>query len=110
VNEMMKLKIKKGDIVQVIAGNDKGVSGRVLEVYPKKMRVLVEGVSIRKKHERPSQRNQQGGIVSKEMPIHYSNVLLQDSEKNPTRVGIKFEEKGGIKESVRYAKTNDKQV
>ena len=107
---MTKLKIKKGDTVQVIAGNDKGATGRVLQVYPKTMRVLVEGVNIRKKHERPSQRNQQGGITSKEMPIHYSNVLLLDSDKNPTRVGIRVEEKGGTKVSVRYAKTNDKQV
>lgn len=103
----MKLKLKKGDIVQVITGNDKGASGRILAVYPDKMRVLVEGVNIRKKHERPSQKNQKGGIVSKEMPIHYSNVMLLDSDKNPTRLGIRRDENNL---AIRYAKTNDKQV
>lgn len=104
----MKLTIKKGDIVQVIAGNDKGATGRVLKLYPKTMRVLVEGVSIRKKHSRPSQKNQKGGIVSKEMPIHYSNVQIVDSDKKPTRIGIRQDEKGEKQTPVRYAKTNDK--
>ena len=106
---MMKLKLKKGDIVQVIAGNDKGTTGRILEVYPSQMRVLVEGVNIRKKHERPNQQNQTGGIISKEMPIHYSNVMLLDSDKNPTRVGIRRDE-NDPKRKVRYAKTNDKEI
>lgn len=105
----VKLKLKKGDVVQVIAGNDKGVSGRILEVYPSEMRVLVEGVNIRKKHERPNQQNQTGGIVSKEMPIHYSNVMLLDSDKNPTRVGIRYDEKDP-KRKIRYAKTNDSEI
>ena len=105
----MKLKLKKGDVVQVIAGNDKGATGRILDVIAESQRVLVEGVNIRKKHERPSQQNQQGGIVSKEMPIHYSNVMLLDSDKIPTRVGFRVDEKNPeLKE--RYAKTNDKQV
>jgi len=105
----IKFKLKKGDVVQVIAGNDKGVTGRILEVYPSKERVLVEGVNIRKKHERPNQRNEVGGIISKEMPIHYSNVMLLDSDKNPTRVGIRFDEKDP-KRKVRYAKTNDSEI
>ena len=100
----MKLKIKKGDIVKVIAGNDKGETGRVLRVYPQNMRVLVEGVNVRKRHTRPSQSNQKGGILSKEMPIHYSNVQIVDTDKNPTRIGVRNE--GDTK--VRYAKTNDK--
>ena len=106
----MKLRIKKGDIVQVISGNDKGTTGRVLEVYSEKMRVLVEGVSSRKKHEKPSQRNQKGGIVSKEMPVHYSNVMIVDSDKNPTRIGVRTDDKSGKNVSVRYAKTNDKDL
>jgi large subunit ribosomal protein L24 len=106
---MMKFKLKKGDIVQVITGNDKGATGRILEVYPDKMRVLVEGVNIRKKHERPNQQNQKGGIVSKEMPVHYSNVMLVDSDKNPTRVGIRYDE-NDPKRKIRYAKTNDKEL
>jgi large subunit ribosomal protein L24 len=102
----MKLKIKKGDIVEVIAGNDFGKSGRVLEVYPKKMRILVEGINVRSKHTRPSQQNQKGGIVKKELPVHYSNVMILDKDKVATRIGIRREEKGGKIEAVRYAKSN----
>ncbi|MGB9913163.1 MAG: 50S ribosomal protein L24, partial [Candidatus Kapaibacteriota bacterium] len=89
------MKLKKGDLVQVIAGNDKGAIGRILEIYPEKMQVLVEGVNVRKKHSRPTQQNPKGGIISKEMPIHYSNVMILDSDKNPTRIGIRTEEKDG---------------
>ncbi|MBS1536332.1 MAG: 50S ribosomal protein L24 [Bacteroidetes bacterium] len=106
----MKLKIKKGDTVAVITGNDKGKTGRVLEVDSKKMRILIEGISIRKKHSRPTAANQQGGILSKEMPIHYSNVQLVDSEGKPTRVSIKSLEKAGEKSSVRIARTNGKEI
>lgn len=104
----MKLKIKKGDTVMAIAGNDRGKTGRVLEVYPKQMRILVEGVNIRKKHQRPNQQNEKGGIISKESPIHYSNVMILDSDKNPTRIRIEREEKGGKEVPVRYAVSNGK--
>ena len=104
----IKLKIKKGDIVQVMSGNDIGKQGRVLEVYPETMRILVEGVNIRKKHTKPNQQNQQGGIISKEIPVHYSNVMMLDSDKEPTRIGIKREEKDGRKVSTRYAKSDEK--
>ncbi len=107
----MKLKIKKGDTVQVIAGNDKGTTARrVLDVDSKKMRVLVEGVNIRKKHMRPTQANPQGGIVSMEMPIHYSNVMLVDSNKKATRVGIRLEEENGKRKAIRYAKSDKKDI
>lgn len=107
----MKLKIKKEDVVQVIAGNDKGVVGRVLRVYPKTMRILVEGVNVRKKHLRPNQQNQQGGIKSKEIPIHYSNVLLIDSDKNATKISISREVKDDGKTVVeRIAKSNGKKI
>ena len=106
----MKLKIKKGDTVQVSAGNDKGKVKRVLAVYPKEMRILVEGVNVRKKHTRPNQRNTQGGIISKELPIHYSNVQLIDSEKKPTRIGVSVEVKDGVRVSTRIARTNGKQL
>ncbi|GAB5465776.1 MAG: hypothetical protein Kapaf2KO_12120 [Candidatus Kapaibacteriales bacterium] len=72
----MRLKIKKGDEVMVIAGKDKSRTGRVLEVYPEKMRILVEGINIRKKHTRPTQTNPDGGIIDTATPIHYSNVKL----------------------------------
>lgn len=107
---MKKLNIKKNDQVMVITGNDKGNTGRVLEVYPKTMRVLVEGVNLRKKHERPNQYNQQGGIIELEKPVHYSNVMLVDSDNKPTRIGRKIEERGGKSTTVRYAKTNNKEI
>lgn len=106
----MKLKIKKNDVVQVLAGNDKGSTGRVLEVYPEKMRVLVEGVNIRKKHVKPNPNNQQGGIQEMELPIHYSNVMILDSDKKPTRIGVKTENVGGRRQVTRIAKTNEKEL
>ncbi len=107
----MKLKIKKGDQVRVIAGNDKGETvRRVLAVYPDKMRVLVEGVNVRKKHSRPTQINPKGGIISKEMPVHYSNIMLVDSQKKPTKVGIRFDDSNGKRISIRYAKTDKKDI
>lgn len=106
----MKVKIKKDDIVMVITGDDKGKTGRVLDVNHKKMTVLVEGVNQHVKHQRPNQRNQQGGRVTMEFPIHYSNVMLLDSDKNPTRVGFQREIKGKRTEVVRIAKTNGKAI
>ncbi|MFS0865278.1 50S ribosomal protein L24 [Fredinandcohnia sp. 179-A 10B2 NHS] len=82
--------VKKGDKVQVISGKDKGKTGVILESFPKKDRVLVEGVNIVKKHSKPSQANPQGGIVSQEAPIHVSNVMPLDPKSGtPTRVGYK---------------------
>ncbi len=105
---MTKLKIKKGDTVQVIAGDDKGRTGRVLEVYPGKMRILVEQVNVHKKHSRPSQANPNGGIISMEMPIHYSNVMMVDSEKKSTRIGIRRDAKSNT--AIRFARTNKKDL
>jgi len=76
----MKLKIKKGDIVKVITGEDKGKEGRVLEIYPKRMKLLVEDVNMKIKHEKPNQQNQQGGRLEVAAPIHYSNVELVESK------------------------------
>jgi large subunit ribosomal protein L24 len=91
----MALKIRRDDTVRIIAGKDKGRTGRVLRVDPRKHRVYVEGANIIKRHTRPrtlrdTQRGQElGGIVEKEGPIHLSNVMLVDPESNePTRVGI----------------------
>jgi len=72
----MRLKFKKGDTVEVIAGSDKGKQGRILRVFPKKLRVVVEGINVIKRHTRPTQRNPKGGIVQKEAPIHVSNVRV----------------------------------
>jgi large subunit ribosomal protein L24 len=89
------MKIRRDDTVRIIAGKDKGRTGRVLRVDPKKDKVYVEGANIIKRHTRPrtlrdTQRAQElGGIVEKEGPIHVSNVMLVDPESNePTRVGI----------------------
>jgi large subunit ribosomal protein L24 len=93
--------VKKGDKVQVISGKDKGKQGVILAAFPKKNRVLVEGVNIVKKHVKPSQANPQGGIISQEAPIHVSNVMPLDPKTGlPTRIGYKVVD--GKK--VRYAK------
>lgn len=100
-NLQQKLKIKKGDIVQVIAGDSKGQQGRVLEVVRETRKVLVERVNMISKHTKPNAKNTQGGIVKKEAPVHISNVMLIDpSGGKPTRVGRR-EDDGKI---VRYAK------
>ena len=94
--------VKTGDTVKVIAGKDKGKTGRVLKAYPKEQRVLVEGVNIVKKHTKPSQANPQGGIIQQEAPIHVSNVMPLDPKTGePTRVGYKVLENG---KKVRIAK------
>ncbi|EQB9247631.1 50S ribosomal protein L24 [Listeria monocytogenes] len=93
--------VKKGDKVKVITGKDKGKSGKVLAAFPKKDRVLIEGINMVKKHTKPSSVNPQGGILNVEAPIHVSNVMLLDPKTGePTRVG--YEVKGDKK--VRVAK------
>ena len=99
-NKQVKLKIRKGDIVKVMAGDSKGQQGRVLEVILDKRRVLVEGVNMVSKSTKPNAKNTQGGIVKKEMPIHISNVMLIDGKGNTTRVGRRVED-GKL---VRYSK------
>ncbi|MBN9398653.1 MAG: 50S ribosomal protein L24 ['Candidatus Kapabacteria' thiocyanatum] len=107
----MKLKIKKGDTVKVIAGNDNGKTGRVLMVFPDQMKVLVEGVNIRSKAVRPSQSNPNGGIVKQEVPIHYSNVMLVDKNGKPTRTRIERTAAPGGKATVkRVAKTTNEEL
>jgi large subunit ribosomal protein L24 len=86
----MAAKIKKGDKVVVLAGRDKGRSGEVLQVVPKEERALVRGVNMIKRHQRQSM-NQEGGIISKEAPIHLSNLALADpKDGKATRVGFKI--------------------
>jgi len=93
--------VKKGDKVKVLSGKDRGKEGVILEAYPKKERVLVEGINMVKKHAKPSQDNPQGGILNKEAAIHVSNVLPIDPKTGePTRVG--YEVRDGKK--VRVAK------
>ncbi len=106
----MKLKIKKGDTVRVIAGNDKGKEGRVIELLPEKLRLIVEGVNVRKRHTKGTPGGQQGQILEREMPINYSNVMLLDGAGNPTRLGVKNVEQNGVKSRVRIARTTGEEV
>lgn len=85
-----KAGIKKGDTVMVIAGKDKGKTGKITHVFPEKHRVIVAGINIMKKHERPNPKNEKGGIVEREASLNVSNVLLYSSKENKgVRVGIK---------------------
>ena len=97
----MPAKVKKGDRVVVTAGRDKGKSGEVIRVYPSESRVLIAGVNVIKRHQKQTQR-QQGGIVTKEAPLHLSKIAHLDPKTGgPTRVGFKRLEDGRL---VRFAK------
>jgi large subunit ribosomal protein L24 len=99
---MAKLKIKQGDKVVVISGKDKDKTGRVLTVFPKESRLIVEGINVVKRHTKPNPVNPEGGIIEKEAPLHISNVAIADPKTGEaTRVGFKFLEDGT---KVRYAK------
>ena len=112
-NLQKKLHVKKGDqvaLTKAITGvepREKGFTGRVLKVYPKTDRVVVEGVNVRIRHSKPSQANPNGGRIEREMPIHISNVMPLDNDGNPTRVGRKRIEdpETGKGRWVRVAKT-----
>lgn len=86
------LKVKKGDTVQVLSGNDKGKTGEVLEVIPKTEKVIVKGINIRKKHVKPRRQGEEGGIIPVECAIHSSkvNVVCQKCGK-PTRIGFEIQ-------------------
>ena len=102
-----KRHIKKGDIVMVNAGNDKGVKGRVLEVFQKTNRAIVEGANMISKHTRPDNENPNGGIIKKEAAIHLSNLMVICPETGePTRIGRKKNESGKL---VRYSKKSKNQ-
>lgn len=103
-----KLHIKKGDTVQVIAGDDNGKKGRVLEVIRKTDRAIVEGVNIIKKHTKPNTEYPQGGIVEKEAPIHISNLMVVDPKTGEsTRIGRRLNENGKL---VRYSKKSGEEI
>lgn len=107
------MKIRKNDMVMVVAGNDRGKTGKVLKVFPKKSRVIVEGINLRKRHTKPNQKNPQGGILEKESPIHVSNVMILDPKSNePTRLGsrIILDEKTGKKKIARVAKASGEMI
>ena len=96
-NQQPKLNIRKGDTVKVLAGDDKGKEGKVLEVNREKRRALVEGVNMMTKHTKPSAGKPEGGITKVESFIHISNLMLIDpASGNPTRVGRKLNDKGKL--------------
>ena len=98
----MKLHIKKGDTVKVLAGDDKGQQGKVLQVDVEKQRAKVEGLNMVSRHTKPNSKNPQGGIVKKEAGIHISNLMVVDSKGNATHIGHRKDEK--TNKSVRYSK------
>ena len=104
------MRVKKGDTVVVLAGKDKGAKGRVIQAYPDRDRVLVEGVNRIKKHTRISRTQrgaQSGGIVTQEAPVHVSNVMVVDSEGKPARVGYRTDDEG---RRIRVSRRNGKDI
>ncbi|WNG93860.1 50S ribosomal protein L24 [Mycobacterium sp. ITM-2016-00318] len=105
------MKVHKGDTVLVVSGKDKGAKGKVLQAFPTRNKVLVEGVNRIKKHTAVSRNErgaQSGGIVTQEAPIHVSNVMVVDSDGKPTRISYRRDDETGKK--VRIAKTNGKDI
>ena len=101
------MRIKKGDAVVVIAGDDKGKTGKVLKLFPRENRAIVEGINFIKRHTRPTQRKSKGGIVEKEGPVDLSNLKVYCSKcSSPTKVGFKIleEKKEGKKDKVRICR------
>lgn len=100
-----KLFLRRNDTVMVVAGRDKGKTGRVLSVDRVKLRALVEGINLVKKHTRPNPAKQiKGGIAERESPVHVSNLMLVASDGKPTRVGYKVETVGGRLRRVRVSR------
>jgi large subunit ribosomal protein L24 len=108
------MKIKKGDNVRVISGANLGKEGKVLKVFPKTNRVIVEGVNVIKKHAKPTQTNPDGGILEYEAPIHASNVMFLEKKVGPTRVGFKTVtetvKKKEVEKKVRYSKKSNQVI
>ncbi|MCX6351034.1 MAG: 50S ribosomal protein L24 [Bacteroidetes bacterium] len=105
---MPKLHLKKGDIVKVISGDDKGKSGRIIEIWIQERKIMVEGVNIVTKHTKPTAQNTTGGRVQKEAAFNISNVMLVDPKSGlPTRVGRRPDEKGKL---VRYSVRSKEEI
>jgi large subunit ribosomal protein L24 len=103
------MKIRKGDTVKVIAGKDKGKTGTVLSVLVKSEEVLIEGINVAHKHQKPTRARSQGQIIEKSMPIHVSNVALMEGDKT-VRVGYTFEGEGEKRKKVRIARPSGKKI
>ena len=98
--------VKKGMLVKVVSGNHKGMEGKILNVFPKKNKVIIEGVNFRKRASRPTQENPSGGFVEREAPLHISNVMIVHNG-TPTRVGYKILEDGS---KVRISKKTNEEI
>ncbi|HHT52961.1 MAG: 50S ribosomal protein L24 [Bacteroidales bacterium] len=103
----MKIHIKRGDTVKVIAGDAKGQQGKVLQVFVDKYRAIVEGVNLVSKHTKPNAKHPNGGIVKKEGSIHISNLMVVDGKGNATRIGRRIGENGKL---VRYSKKTGEEI
>jgi large subunit ribosomal protein L24 len=88
------MRLKKGDRVRVLSGKDRGDEGEVMRVFPREGKVIVEGVNVAKKHQRPTRATMQAGIIDKDMPIHASNVALICGTCGATRLGYRFDDSG----------------
>ena len=107
----MTARIRKDDTVIVIAGKDKGRTGKVIKVMPKEDRVVVEGVNMAKRHTKPDIAHPQGGVIAREASLHLSNVALRDPKTGkPTRVGYKFVGEGASRRKVRFSKRSGVQI
>jgi|TARA_B110000014_G_C19709187_1_gene370986 large subunit ribosomal protein L24 len=98
--------VKQGMLVKVISGNHKGMEGKILNVFPDKHRVIIEGINFRKRASRPTQENPSGGFVEREAPIHISNVMVINNGK-PTRIGYKLLEDGS---KIRISKKTNEEI
>ena len=98
--------VKKGMLVKIISGNHKGMEGKILNVFPEKNRVIVEGVNFRKRASRPTQENPSGGFVEREAPLHISNVMVLNNG-TPTRIGYKILDDGT---KIRISKKSEEEI
>ena len=99
------MKYKVGDNVKIIAGDQKGSSGKIVKIYRSKNKALVEGINMVKKHNKPNSNNPKGGIVEKEAPIHISNISFVTKDGNATRVGYKIEDGNKVRISTKTKET-----
>ena len=108
VDKLFKIRLKKGDLVQVLAGKYKGKQGKILAVHPKENKVTVEGINIVKKHQKPNQTHPQGGIMELTKPIWVSKVAIVDpTAKKPSRIGFKLDKDGA---KTRVFKASGKEI
>ena len=103
----MKIHIKKGDVVKVLSGDDKGQTGKVLKVDTEKYRAFVEGVNMVSKNTKPNAKTPQGGIIKKEASVNISNLMVVDGKGNATRVGRRLNDKEKL---VRYSKKSGEEI